>query len=34
MEPKENPFRAMTHYCLEGKAEKCWSSSATHIYGL
>jgi hypothetical protein len=32
--PRENPFSAMTRYCQEGKEEKCWSSSATHFYGL
>lgn len=24
----------MTTYCQEGKKDKCWSSSATHFYGI
>jgi len=34
VKPRENPFKAMTHYCQEGKEEKCWSSSATHFYAF
>lgn len=34
MEPKANPFRAVTHYHEAGRKEESWSCSSTHMYGI